>query len=100
MPGDERDALVLDHLGRAAGLARRWRHAVPIPPEDLIQEAHLGLVMAADAFSPARDVTFWTFAAHVIRTRLRVAVAEWGLVRVPSSSRQKFGADEPRVAAA
>jgi RNA polymerase sigma factor (sigma-70 family) len=64
-----RNALVTKNLRLAAWYVaryygRRHRHF-----EDLVQEAAIGLVTAAERFDPARGVTFATYAKHCMRGR-------------------------------
>jgi len=57
-------ALILTNLGLARFVARRCiaRFGRIIEPDDLVQEAHLGLVRAATHYDPTRGVRFTTYA--------------------------------------
>jgi RNA polymerase sigma factor (sigma-70 family) len=79
-----RDALVLANLGLAVELARRFRSA-GMTMDDLLQEARLGLVHAADRYDPdAHRGRFSTYAAHWIRKYIhRALIANRSIVKMP-----------------
>lgn len=79
----ERNALVNEHLFLAARLARRYRNSQE-PLEDLVQVAYLGLVLAADRYSPERGTSFTSFAVPTILGELRRHLRDHGwAARVP-----------------
>jgi len=60
------------------------------PMNDLIQEAGLGLMKAADKFDPDRGVRFSTYAVWWIKASVQDCVMRnWSLVRTGSTSSQK-----------
>jgi RNA polymerase sigma-B factor len=59
---EQRDQLVISHLGLAHQLARRFSNRGEAH-DDLVQVASLALVRAAERFDPERGVMFSTFAA-------------------------------------
>ena len=60
------------------------------PMSDLIQEAGLGLMKAADKFDPDRGVRFSTYAVWWIKASVQDCVMRnWSLVRTGSTSSQK-----------
>ena len=65
--GDERalDLLVQSHLRLAMRVAYEFRHAGP-PMEDLIQEAMVGLTIAARRFDPEVACVIHTHARHCV----------------------------------
>ena len=69
-PTSKRNALVEEHRPLAAQLARRYRSASE-PLEDLTQVAYLGLVLAADRYSPEHGSSFKSFAIPTILGELR-----------------------------
>ena len=61
------DSLVKSYSGLVISVARRFRSPRLPVDEDLIQEGHLGLTIAAQRFDPDRGVTLSTYAYHWIR---------------------------------
>lgn len=60
------------------------------PMNDLIQEAGLGLMKAADKFDPDRDVRFSTYAIWWIKASVQdYVMRNWSMVRTGSTSSQK-----------
>ncbi|MEN8837818.1 MAG: RNA polymerase factor sigma-32 [Celeribacter marinus] len=60
------------------------------PMNDLIQEAGLGLMKAADKFDPDRGVRFSTYAVWWIKASVQdYVMRNWSLVRTGSTSSQK-----------
>ena len=60
------------------------------PMNDLIQEAGLGLMKAADQFDPDRGVRFSTYAVWWIRAGVQdYVMRNWSMVRTGSTSSQK-----------
>ncbi|PYC47874.1 RNA polymerase factor sigma-32 [Litorivita pollutaquae] len=91
---DERDEAALHRLINAymrlaismAGKFRRYG----APMNDLIQEAGLGLMKAADKFDPDRGVRFSTYAVWWIKASIQEYVMRnWSMVRTGSTSSQK-----------
>jgi RNA polymerase sigma-B factor len=84
----DRDALVREHLGLAAVLARRFVSEVE-PFEDLRQVAVIGLLKACDRFDPARGVPFEAYAVPTVLGELRHHVRDraWP-VRMPRRVRR------------
>jgi RNA polymerase sigma factor (sigma-70 family) len=80
-----REALILANLGLAVEIARRFR-SPGMATDDLLQEAKLGLVRAADRFDPeTHRCRFSSYAVHWIRKYIHRALVEnRSLVRVPS----------------
>ena len=79
----ERNALVEAYGPLAARLARRYHHHSE-SLEDLEQVAYLGLVLAADRFSPERGHPFTSFATPTILGELRRHLRDHGwAARVP-----------------
>lgn len=78
-----RDTLVDRYQPLAARLARRYRHGSE-SLEDLEQVAYLGLILAADRYSPERGTSFPTFAVPTILGELRRHLRDHGwAIRVP-----------------
>tara|TARA_R110002020_G_scaffold47781_2_gene136436 strand:- start:2109 stop:2942 length:834 start_codon:yes stop_codon:yes gene_type:complete len=91
---DNRDEAALHRLTTAymrlaiSVAARFKRYGAPM--NDLIQEAGLGLMKAADKFDPDRGVRFSTYAVWWIRASVQdYVMRNWSLVRTGSTSSQK-----------
>jgi len=91
---DNRDEAALHRLTTAymrlaiSVAARFKRYGAPM--NDLIQEAGLGLMKAAEKFDPDRGVRFSTYAVWWIRASVQdYVMRNWSLVRTGSTSSQK-----------
>lgn len=91
---DDRDEralhrLTMAYMRLAISMAMKFkRYGVPVA--DLIQEAGVGLMKAADRFDPDRGVRFSTYAVWWIRASIQDHVMRnWSLVRTGSTSAQK-----------
>jgi RNA polymerase primary sigma factor len=67
--------LVLLHLRLAYAIASHYQHR-GVPFLDLIQEANLGLMRAAEKFDPALNIPFSAYAGYGIRMALFRALGE------------------------
>lgn len=81
--------LITAHLRLAiAGAARFRRYGAPM--NDLVQEAALGLMKAAEKFDPSKGVRFSTYATFWIKAALQdFVMRNWSLVRTGSTAGQK-----------
>ena len=91
---DQRDEaalhrLVTAYMRLAISMAAKFRR-YGAPMNDLIQEAGLGLMKAADKFDPDRGVRFSTYAVWWIKASIQdYVMRNWSLVRTGSTSSQK-----------
>ncbi len=91
---DNRDEAALHRLIRAymrlaISMASKYRR-YGAPMNDLIQEAGLGLMKAADKFDPDRGVRFSTYAVWWIKAGIQdYVMRNWSMVRTGSTSSQK-----------
>lgn len=91
---DERDEAALHRLINAymrlaISMASKFRR-YGAPMNDLIQEAGLGLMKAADKFDPDRGVRFSTYAVWWIKASIQdYVMRNWSMVRTGSTSPQK-----------
>ena len=91
---DERDEealhrLINAYMRLAISMASKFRR-YGAPMNDLIQEAGLGLMKAADKFDPDRGVLFSTYAVWWIKASIQEYVMRnWSMVRTGSTSSQK-----------
>ncbi len=89
--GDQRalHRLVMAYMRLAISVASRFRR-YGAPMGDLIQEASLGLMKAAEKFDPDRGVRFSTYAVWWIKASVQDHVMRnWSMVRTGSTSSQK-----------
>ncbi|KIN75084.1 RNA polymerase sigma-32 factor [Sulfitobacter noctilucae] len=91
---DERDEaalhrLITAYMRLAISMAGKFKR-YGAPMNDLIQEAGLGLMKAADKFDPDRGVRFSTYAVWWIKASIQDHVMRnWSMVRTGSTSSQK-----------
>ena len=91
---DHRDEAALHRLVTAymrlgISMAVKFRR-YGAPMNDLIQEASLGLMKAADKFDPDRGVRFSTYAVWWIKASIQdYVMRNWSMVRTGSTSSQK-----------
>lgn len=91
---DERDEqalhrLITAYMRLAISMASKFkRYGAPMP--DLIQEASVGLMKAADKFDPDRGLRFSTYAVWWIKASIQdYVMRNWSMVRTGSTSSQK-----------
>ncbi|MFD1160528.1 RNA polymerase factor sigma-32 [Roseovarius aestuarii] len=81
--------LITAYMRLAISMASKFRR-YGAPVNDLIQEAGLGLMKAADKFDPDRGVRFSTYAVWWIKASIQEYVMRnWSMVRTGSTSSQK-----------
>jgi RNA polymerase sigma-32 factor len=91
---DQRDEaalhrLITAYMRLAISMASKFKR-YGAPMNDLIQEAGLGLMKAADKFDPDRGVRFSTYAVWWIKASIQDHVMRnWSMVRTGSTSSQK-----------
>jgi RNA polymerase sigma-32 factor len=91
---DDRDEealhrLVTAYMRLAISMAAKFKR-YGAPMNDLIQEAGLGLMKAADKFDPDRGVRFSTYAVWWIKASIQdYVMRNWSMVRTGSTSSQK-----------
>lgn len=89
--GDEKalHRLVNAYMRLAISMASKYRrYGAPMP--DLIQEAGVGLMKAAEKFDPDRGVRFSTYAVWWIKASIQdFVMRNWSMVRTGSTSAQK-----------
>ena len=91
---DERDEaalhrLITAYMRLAISMAGKYRR-YGVPMNDLIQEASLGLMKAAEKFDPDRGLRFSTYAVWWIKASIQDHVMRnWSMVRTGTTSSQK-----------
>lgn len=85
-----RTQLIESHLKLAAKMASDFQ-GLGVPVEDLVSEANIGLMMAADRFNPEKGSRFTCYAMCWIKQRVCKALYEKArTIRIPNGSMQKF----------
>ncbi len=81
--------LVNAYMRLAVSMASKYRrYGAPMP--DLVQEASVGLMKAAEKFDPDRGVRFSTYAVWWIKASIQdYVMRNWSMVRTGSTSSQK-----------
>ena len=81
--------LVNAYMRLAVSMASKYRrYGAPMP--DLVQEASVGLMKAAEKFDPDRGVRFSTYAVWWIKASIQdYVMRNWSIVRTGSTSSQK-----------
>ncbi|MCA1776953.1 MAG: sigma-70 family RNA polymerase sigma factor [Loktanella sp.] len=93
--GDKRarDRLINAFTPLATSVAKRFKRGTTEPDPDLVQQAHIGLMKAADKFDPERDIRFSTYAVWWVRAEIKAfAQANVSVVRRPQSVRSRRAA--------
>ena len=91
---DERDVdalhrLINAYMRLAISMASKFKR-YGAPMNDLIQEASVGLMKAADKFDPDRGLRFSTYAVWWIKASIQdYVMRNWSMVRTGSTSSQK-----------
>ncbi|MEC7258277.1 MAG: RNA polymerase factor sigma-32, partial [Pseudomonadota bacterium] len=81
--------LIQAYMRLAISMASKFRR-YGAPMNDLIQEAGLGLMKAAEKFDPDRGVRFSTYAVWWIKASVQdFVMRNWSMVRTGSTSSQK-----------
>ena len=81
--------LITAYMRLAVSMAAKFRR-YGAPMNDLVQEAGLGLMKAAEKFDPDRGVRFSTYAVWWIRASIQdYVMRNWSMVRTGSTSSQK-----------
>ena len=81
--------LITAYMRLAISMAAKYKR-YGAPMNDLIQEAGLGLMKAADKFDPDRGVRFSTYAVWWIKASIQdYVMRNWSMVRTGSTSSQK-----------
>ena len=88
-----RDRLLRAFDPLAVSVARRFNRGAREPDPDLVQQAHIGLMKAADRFDPERDIRFSTYAVWWVRAEVQAyARASVSVVRRPNSAKSRAAA--------
>ncbi|WP_133541061.1 sigma-70 family RNA polymerase sigma factor [Microbacterium sp. BK668] len=95
------DARVLENMGLARRVARRFFRAGTNRDDDLVQVAYIGLVKAAQRFEPARGTDFAAYAVPTISGEIKRHLRDHGwFVRPPRAVQElrlRIGEVAPRL---
>ncbi|MEM1161795.1 MAG: RNA polymerase factor sigma-32 [Pseudomonadota bacterium] len=81
--------LIMAYMRLAISIAAKFRR-YGAPMTDLVQEANIGLMKAAEKFDPDRGVRFSTYAVWWIKAQIQdYVMRNWSMVRTGSTSSQK-----------
>jgi RNA polymerase sigma-32 factor len=90
---DARDTLVGAFAPLAASVAKRFMRGEGEADPDLMQQANIGLMKAADRFDPDRGIRFATYAVWWVRAEVQAyARANGSVVRRPNSAHARAAA--------
>lgn len=93
-----RDLLINAFAPLAASVAKRLKRGAGEADPDLVQQAHIGLMKAADRFDPDRGFRFATYAVWWVRAEVQAYTrANTSVVRRPNSAQTRAAAT--RIAA-
>jgi RNA polymerase sigma-32 factor len=92
---DARDRLIHAFAPLAASLAKRLKRGAGKVDPDLLQQAQIGLIKAADRFDPDRGFRFSTYAVWWVRAEVQDYVrANISVVRRPNTAQSRAAAKE------
>ncbi|MGG7644470.1 RNA polymerase factor sigma-32 [Rhodovulum sp. YNF3179] len=81
---------LVNAYSRLAIASARKAQRYQVPVEDLVQQANLGLMKAAEKFDPDRGVRFSTYAAWWIKASIQdYLMRNWSIVRMGATAAQK-----------
>lgn len=82
-----RERLINAFAPMAAAMAKRFSPGDRKPDPDLVQQANIGLMKAADRFDPERGIRFSTYAVWWVRAEIQdFKLANLSVVRRPNSA--------------
>ena len=83
------EKIILAYSKLVIRIASQFKH-YGLPFSDLLQEGHIGLLLALDKFDPSRDLRFSTYSRWWVKATIQEYVLKnWSIVKTGSSSAQK-----------
>jgi len=83
------EKLILSYTKLVIRIASQFKH-YGLPFNDLVQEGHIGLLLAIEKFDVTRDLRFSTYSRWWVRASIQEYVLKnWSIVKTGSSSAQK-----------
>ena len=81
--------IILSYSKLVIRIASQFKH-YGLPFNDLLQEGHIGLLLAIERFEPSRDLRFSTYSRWWVKATIQEYVLKnWSIVKTGSSSAQK-----------
>ena len=81
---DAREKMIKANLRLVISIAKKYRHHLGMPLQDLIEEGNLGLMKAVEKYDIHKGCKFGTYASWWIRQSITRALANQGkLIRIP-----------------
>ena len=82
------EKIILSYSKLVIRIASQFKH-YGLPFNDLLQEGHIGLLLALDKFDPARELRFSTYSRWWVKATIQEYVLKnWSIVKTGSSSAQ------------
>ena len=83
------EKIILSYSKLVIRIASQFKH-YGLPFNDLLQEGHIGLLLALEKFDPSRDLRFSTYSRWWVKATIQEYVLKnWSVVKTGSSSAQK-----------
>ena len=83
------EKIILSYSKLVIRIASQFKH-YGLPFNDLLQEGHIGLLLALDKFDPSRELRFSTYSRWWVKATIQEYVLKnWSIVKTGSSSAQK-----------
>ena len=83
------EKIILSYTKLVIRIASQFKH-YGLPFNDLIQEGHIGLLLAIEKFDLSRDLRFSTYSRWWVKATIQEYVLKnWSIVKIGSSSAQK-----------
>ena len=83
------EKIILSYSKLVIRIASQFKH-YGLPFNDLLQEGHIGLLLALDKFDPTRELRFSTYSRWWVKATIQEYVLKnWSVVKTGSSSAQK-----------
>ena len=83
------EKIILSYSKLVIRIASQFKH-YGLPFNDLLQEGHIGLLLALDKFDPSRQLRFSTYSRWWVKATIQEYILKnWSIVKTGSSSAQK-----------
>ena len=90
------EKIILSYSKLVIRIASQFKH-YGLPFNDLLQEGHIGLLLALDKFDPSRELRFSTYSRWWVKATIQEYVLKnWSVVKTGSSSCLLYTSPSPR----